>query len=73
MIRNYYLNNNIDADISKEFETNIGLELKNMAKNGTLDPILKAYLFAADRYIRMKNQFVEILTLNLILNPRQNI
>ena len=23
MIRNYYLNNNIDADISKEFETNI--------------------------------------------------
>ena len=25
-----------------------------MAKAGTLDPILKAYLFAADRYIRMK-------------------
>lgn len=26
-----------------------------MAKAGTLDPILKAYLFATDRYIRMKN------------------
>ncbi len=26
-----------------------------MAKEGTLDSILKAYLFATDRYIRMKN------------------
>ena len=54
MIKKYYLSHNIDAEISKEFETNIGIELKNMAKAGTLDPILKAYLFAADRYIRMK-------------------
>ena len=55
MIKKYYLSNDINAEISKEFETNIGIELKNMAQAGTLDPILKAYLFAADRYIRMKN------------------
>ena len=55
MIKDYYLENEIEAEISKEFETNIGKELKKMAKEGTLDPILKAYLFATDRYIRMKN------------------
>lgn len=54
MIKDYYLKLGIDAEISKEFETNIGKELKKMAKEGTLDPILKAYLFATDRYIRMK-------------------
>ena len=31
MIKDYYLNLGIDAEISKEFETNIGKELK---KNG---------------------------------------
>ncbi len=31
MIKDYYLNLEIDAEISKEFETNIGKELK---KNG---------------------------------------
>lgn len=55
MIKDYYLKLGIDAEISKEFETNIGKELKKMAKEGTLDSILKAYLFATDRYIRMKN------------------
>ena len=55
MIKDYYLELGVDSEISKEFETNIGRELKNMAKEGTLDPILKAYLFATDRYIRMKN------------------
>ena len=55
MIKNYYLKVGIEVEISKEFETNIGRELKKMAKEGTLDPILKAYLFATDRYIRMKN------------------
>ena len=52
MIKDYYSKLGIDAEVSKEFETNIGKELKNMAKVGTLDPILKAYLFATDRYIR---------------------
>lgn len=55
MIKEYYMKLDIPVEISKEFETNIGKELKQMAKTGTLDPILKAYLFATDRYIRMKN------------------
>ncbi|HOZ54197.1 MAG TPA: dTMP kinase [Bacilli bacterium] len=55
MIHNYYQSIDIKSQISKEFETNIGKELKNMANSGNLDSVLKAYLFAADRYIRMKN------------------
>ena len=55
MIKDYYSKLGIATEISKEFETNIGKELKKMAKEGTLDPILKAYLFATDRYIRIKN------------------
>ncbi len=70
MIKNYYLNNNIDVDISKEFETNIGIELENMAKKGTLDPVLKAYLFAADRYIRMKNISVDDFKNKILLFDR---
>ncbi len=54
MLNNYYSNIGVDSEISKEFETNIGRELKSMATAGTLDPILKAYLFATDRYIRMR-------------------
>lgn len=55
MIKEYYMKLGIPVEISKEFETNIGKELKQMAEAGTLDPILKTYLFATDRYIRMKN------------------
>ena len=55
MLKDYYTNVGIDSEVSKEFETNIGIELKKMAIEGTLDSILKAYLFAADRYIRMKS------------------
>lgn len=32
MIKDYYLNLGIDAEISKEFETNIGKELKKWQK-----------------------------------------
>lgn len=70
MIKDYYLNLGINAEISKEFETNIGRELKQMAKEGTLDPILKAYLFAADRYIRMKNIKSEDLNNKIMLFDR---
>lgn len=48
MIKNFYLSNGVAAEISKEFETNIGIELKNMAAAGTLDPIIKTFLFATD-------------------------
>ena len=70
MIKNYYLNIGVDAEISKEFETNIGRELKQMAKEGALDPILKAYLFATDRYIRMKNIRLEDLKNKIMLFDR---
>lgn len=70
MIKDYYLNLEIDAEISKEFETNIGKELKKMAKEGTLDPILKAYLFATDRYIRMRNMKYEDLKNKIMLFDR---
>lgn len=49
LIKEYYLKLRIDTEISKEFETNIGLELKKMAKQGTLDSILKAYLSILDK------------------------
>ena len=41
-----------------------------MAKEGTLDPILKAYLFATDRYIRMKNIDQEDLKNKIMLFDR---
>ena len=70
MIRDYYLKLGLDTEISKEFETNIGIELKKMAKEGTLDPILKTYLFATDRYIRMKKISKEDLENKIILFDR---
>ena len=41
-----------------------------MAKEGTLDPILKVYLFATDRYIRMKNIRQEDLKNKIMLFDR---
>lgn len=38
-----------------------------MAKEGKLDPILKAYLFATDRYIRMKEISKQDLENNIIM------
>ncbi len=70
MIKAYYLKLGIDAEISKEFETNIGKKLKKMAKEGTLDLILKAYLFATDRYIRMKKIDQEDLKNKIMLFDR---
>ena len=70
MIKDYYLKLGIDAEISKEFETNIGKELKKIAKEVTLDHILKVYLFATDRYIRMKNINQEVLKNKIMLFDR---
>lgn len=49
-LKKYYDGLNILTDFTREFETNIGREIKA----GVLDPVLKTYLFAADRYIRTK-------------------
>ena len=70
MLNKYYSSIEIETEISKEFETNIGKELKNMAKEGKLDPILKAYLFATDRYIRMKEISKQDLESKIIMFDR---
>lgn len=41
-----------------------------MAKEGKLDPIIKSYLFATDRYIRMKNLSQEDLQNKIMLFDR---
>lgn len=69
-IKDYYLELGVNVEISKEFETNIGIELKKMAIAGTLDPILKTFLFATDRYIRMKNISKDELNNKMILFDR---
>jgi dTMP kinase len=69
-IKDYYLGLGVNVEISKEFETNIGIELKKMAIAGTLDPILKTFLFATDRYIRMKNISKDELNNKIILFDR---
>ncbi len=70
MLKDYYESIGVPAEVSKEFETNIGIELKKMAIEGTLDSILKAYLFAADRYIRMKNISSEDIKNKILLFDR---
>lgn len=40
--------------ISKELTTDVGKLIKNTIKNGALTPVSKAFLFAADRQIRIE-------------------
>lgn len=54
LLNEYYKGKSIKIEISKEFLTPIGKILKEMVVNDDIDPTLKAYLFAADRYYRMK-------------------
>lgn len=70
LLADYYSKIGVEMETSKEFETNIGKELKKMAKEGMLDPILKTYLFATDRYIRMKNLSQNELNNKIILFDR---
>ena len=65
-----YLSKGIETEVSKEFETNIGKELKEMAKKGTLDPILKGLLFAADRQIRLREILKEDIENKILLFDR---
>ena len=70
MLHKYYESKGITSEVSKEFGTNIGKEIKNMANEGTLDPILKGYLFAADRYIRMRKISKEDMESKILLFDR---
>ena len=43
-----------DVEYTREFETIIGKLILQMGEKGELDPIIKSYLFACDRHIRLK-------------------
>lgn len=57
MLKEYFVHVGKHAEFTREFETNIGIVIKEMAQAGSLDTILKSYLFAADRHIRTSGQF----------------
>lgn len=47
MLKDYFVHVGKHAEFTREFETNIGIVIKEMAQAGSLDTILKSYLFAA--------------------------
>ena len=53
-LKEYYDKQNIKAEFTREFETDVGKLIKKMAQEKELDSILKSYLFAADRQIRTR-------------------
>ena len=55
MFKDYFVHVGKHAEFTREFETNIGIVIKEMAQAGSLDTILKSYLFAADRHIRTRD------------------
>lgn len=55
----------INSEYSKEFGTDVGEIIKKMSKAGELDPILKSYLFAADRQIRTRVYTDNLLARNI--------
>lgn len=69
-LKEYYDKLNIITHFTREFETNIGREIKKMSENGTLDAVLKAYLFAADRHIRTRIYSEEDYNNKIILFDR---
>lgn len=53
-LKEYYDQQNIPAEFTREFETDVGKLIKKMAQENQLDPIVKSYLFAADRQLRTR-------------------
>ena len=53
-LKNYYDQQGIPAEFTREFETDVGKLIKKMSQENQLDSILKSYLFAADRQIRTR-------------------
>lgn len=70
MLKEYYESRDFQVEFTHEFETNIGLEIKKMAEEKKLDSILKSYLFAADRYIRLREYSEEDFNNKIILFDR---
>lgn len=53
-LKQYYDQQGILAEFTREFETDVGRLIKKMSQENQLDSILKSYLFAADRQIRTR-------------------
>lgn len=53
-LKDYYTEQGIIAEFTREFETDVGKLIKKMSQENQLDSILKSYLFAADRQIRTR-------------------
>lgn len=70
MLKEHYESRDFQVEFTHEFETNIGLEIKKMAEEKKLDSILKSYLFAADRYIRLREYSEEDFNNKIILFDR---
>ena len=54
MLCDYFSNRGIKASISRELTTDVGDLIKSNVKEQKLSPITKAFLFAADRQIRLE-------------------
>lgn len=55
MLSSYFANKGIQVEFTHEFETPVGLLIRELAEKNELDPILKSYLFAADRHWRTRD------------------
>lgn len=53
-LKNYYVQQGVSVEFTREFETDVGKLIKKMSQENWLDSILKSYLFAADRQIRTR-------------------
>lgn len=53
-LKNYYDQQGVPTEFTREFETDVGKLIKKMSQESQLDSILKSYLFAADRQIRTR-------------------
>ncbi len=53
-LKQYYDQQGVLVEFTREFETNVGRLIKKMSQENQLDSILKSYLFAADRQIRTR-------------------
>lgn len=70
MIVEYFKRKGIEMETSKEFNTEVGKLIKQLSIENKLDPYLKAYLFAADRQMRMKNYTNEELQQKVLIFDR---
>lgn len=69
-LMSYFLGKGKQAIISKELTTRVGSTIKEGFKNEELSPISKAFLFAADRQIRIEQLKEELTDDKIIIFDR---